>query len=288
MNKIWITTYSLLICISFMNAQQLDNSLLWKVSGNGLASPSYLFGTLHATCKTQLKPKVTTALNETHQLILEIDISNPSVQLFMAQNMFLANDQRITDFVNDEEAKILKDFLSNEIEMMSFEMLERIKPFFLSTLLIPKMLDCPMPNAYDMMLLQKAQLSKMKIIGLETVEEQMAIFDEIPLKVQIKELVDTAKNNMQKKLDEFTELQLLYEKEQIEGLGKMMAEDDSYFSSNSALLLDNRNLKWIPQIELLMKEKSSFFGFGAMHLIGENGVILLLRQKGYEVDAVLE
>jgi uncharacterized protein YbaP (TraB family) len=36
----------------FSNAQELEKSLLWKISGNGLNKPSYLFGTIHLTCET--------------------------------------------------------------------------------------------------------------------------------------------------------------------------------------------------------------------------------------------
>lgn len=288
MNKFWIILFAVTICSSLMSAQELSNSLLWKVSGNELKSSSYLFGTLHATCKTELKPKVTNALNATNQLVLEIDMSDPTIQMTVAKSMFLTNDQLITDFLNEEETEILKNFLSSKIEMMNFEMLQRIKPFFLSSLLIPTMLDCPIPNAYDTMLLQKAKASNMKIIGLETIEDQLAIFDKIPLDVQIIELVKTAKDNMQEDTEEFDLMVLLYEEEKINELAKMMTENESYFSSNSDLLLDNRNLKWIPQIEASMKNQSSFIGFGAMHLVGKNGVIQLLRQKGYTVEAVFE
>jgi uncharacterized protein YbaP (TraB family) len=52
------------------------------------------------------------------------------------------------------------------------------------------------------------------------------------------------------------------------------------------VLLDNRNQNWIPKIEKVAKEKPTLFAVGAAHLPGENGVIALLRKKGYTVEAV--
>ena len=51
-------------------------------------------------------------------------------------------------------------------------------------------------------------------------------------------------------------------------------------------MLDNRNLNWIPKLEDWMSKKSLFVAVGAGHLAGENGVIHLLRNKGYKVEPV--
>jgi len=66
----------------------------------------------------------------------------------------------------------------------------------------------------------------------------------------------------------------------------------AYMSKNEmmqafqAVILDNRNITWIPTLEDLFKEGSSFVAVGAGHLPGELGVISLLKQKGYTVEAI--
>jgi uncharacterized protein YbaP (TraB family) len=50
--------------------------------------------------------------------------------------------------------------------------------------------------------------------------------------------------------------------------------------------LDNRNIAWIPTLEELFKKSTSFVAVGAGHLPGELGVISLLKQKGYTVEAI--
>ena len=58
------------------------------------------------------------------------------------------------------------------------------------------------------------------------------------------------------------------------------------YSTSFLPLLINRNKNWIPEISKYAKEKPTFFGVGAGHLPGENGVINLLRKAGYTVKAV--
>ncbi len=51
-------------------------------------------------------------------------------------------------------------------------------------------------------------------------------------------------------------------------------------------LLEPRNRLWIPRIKKAMQDKSTFFGVGAAHLGGENGLISLLEKEGYKVRPV--
>ena len=267
--------------------QELESSLLWKISGNGLSSHSYLFGTLHATCNTKLKPRVLDALNKTKQLALEIDLSDTSMQVKMMQMMYIKDGKAVMDFVNEEDKQVLYSFLSENIKTINYEMLKRLKPFILQSMLVPTMLDCSLPQAYDMLLLHQAQLKKLPIIGLETIEDQMAIFDAIPIEEQITDLIKMAKDTNKLYERQFDELVKAYEDENLKELEKSFAKDKSLMSNYNFEILDNRNENWIPIIEKMCQDKPSFIGFGALHLIGEKGVIQLLRTKGYSVEAVM-
>ena len=67
-----------------------------------------------------------------------------------------------------------------------------------------------------------------------------------------------------------------------------MMNDKNYnsVSEHQDKLLVNRNKNWISKIGDYAKEQATFFGVGAGHLAGENGVIELLRKEGYQVIAV--
>jgi uncharacterized protein YbaP (TraB family) len=80
---------------------------------------------------------------------------------------------------------------------------------------------------------------------------------------------------------------LLYEQKDIEGLLRIMNDSDNKITSeNQDILLNNRNKNWIPIIIETIQETPTFFGVGAAHLAGEEGVINLLRVQGYTVEAV--
>jgi uncharacterized protein YbaP (TraB family) len=84
-----------------------------------------------------------------------------------------------------------------------------------------------------------------------------------------------------------TTMMELYDDENIQALLELINDDRySAMSEHQDLLLSERNKKWIHKIESFAKDKPTFFGVGAGHLAGENGVITLLRKKGYRVTAV--
>ena len=79
----------------------------------------------------------------------------------------------------------------------------------------------------------------------------------------------------------------VYESKDIEKMLVVMEESENKISAdNKDVLLINRNKNWIPVIENVIKTTSTFFGVGAAHLAGDEGVIKLLRKQGYTVEAV--
>ena len=74
MKKITFLLAALLITSSSLFAQKLENSTLWKITGNELEEASYLFGTIHITCDATLSEQVKNALNQTSQLLSLIHI----------------------------------------------------------------------------------------------------------------------------------------------------------------------------------------------------------------------
>ncbi len=283
--KINLFSLFLFLLIQAIVAQPTENSLLWKVSGNGLTSDSYLFGTIHATCDASLPERVRNAFDQTEQLALEMDLGDETMQVKMMQLMLIPDEKVISDYLSEEEFNQLSKNLEGKLMGMNLQMMQNIKPLFINMMLIPSVLGCPQ-QAYDMTLFQLAQSNQKPIIGLEEVEDQMAALDDIPIEDQVKELLAYSENDLKKYREELEKLMYLYEEENITAMMKTMEEDEGSFAGSSAALLDERNISWIPVIEKMMQEKPSFFGFGALHLPGEKGVIQLLRDKGYTVEAV--
>ena len=266
-------------------AQTLEKALLWKISGNDLSQPSYLFGTIHATCDATLDEATLKALDETKQLFLEIDMDDPELQKQMMMNMTMKDGASLSNLISKEDFSIVDDFLQKNMGM-SAKMIDNFKPFMISSMLLPKLLDCPI-KSFEMELMKVAKEQEEEIYGLETISDQLDVFDQIPYQEQAEELVKTAKDGMKKDKLEMEKVMKVYIDKDIEKMLDLMAKSENKISANyNDILLINRNRKWISVIEQNSKEIPTFYGVGAAHLAGENGVINLLRKLGYTVEAV--
>ena len=283
MKKIVLLLCSLFLGVAF--GQKSENSLLWKISGNGLKEPSYLFGTIHITCNATLSEKVKTALDKTQQLCLELDMDDPNLQAEMMNSMMMQNGVTMKSLAKPEDFKAVDAFLTTNLGF-SAEMLNPVKPFMVSAMLYPKMLNCE-TQSVEAELIKIAKAQNEEVIGLETGGEQLAVFDAIPYQEQMNELVITAKDNMQRDKTELTEMMAIYKSENVEAMVTFTEKSPNAMTSKYGdVLLKNRNQNWISRMITIAKNKPTFFGVGAAHLGGKEGVIALLRKAGCTVEAV--
>lgn len=285
MKKFLFAYITCLLTVMSINGQQLENSLLWEISGNGLDSPSFLFGTIHMTCDASLDSNVRKALDNTSLLVLELDMDDPSLQAKMMKDLYMKDGKTLHDYLSKEDFALLEAFVKEQTGA-PLALMSNMKPFFISASFYPKMLGCPV-QSYEMELVKVAQEQNEEVLGLETVEEQMNVFNAIPYEDQVVDLLRTAKDNLAYDTETFQKLLQLYDTQNIEGMQSMMQEDKNLTTSkHKDKMLDDRNKNWIPKIEEYSKEQPTFYGVGAAHLAGENGVIELLRKAGYTVTAV--
>ena len=269
----------------FANAQELEKSLLWKISGNGLKQPSYLYGTIHITCDATLDENTLNALEATQQLYLELDMDDKSMHMQMIKLMMMKDGVKLSTLLRPADFQIVDEFLKKNLKM-SAKLFDSFKPFMISSMLFPKMLDCE-HKSVESELMKVTKEQNEEVFGLEKVEDQMKVFDEIPYQDQVDELLKTVKGDLEKDKKELDEMMTIYQNKDIEGMLKIMTDSDNKITSeNQDILLNNRNKNWIPVMIKTMKDKPTFFGVGAGHLAGEEGVIKLLRKKGYKVEAV--
>jgi len=276
---------AVLLLTGWVNAQKLDNALLWKITGNGLIEPSYLFGTMHITCDATLDKNVLTALDKTKQLYLEINMDDPALQAKMMDGALMKDGQKMSTLATPEDFKIVSDFLNTNLGMPA-TLLDRFKPSLVTMMMYPKLMECP-AESIEMELMKVTKEQNEQLFGLETIEKQLAVFDAIPYKEQMEELTEMAKNGLEKEKESNKKLDAIYKSKNLQAIADYMQEEENKtYGDHADILLDDRNISWIPKIEEAAKATPTFFGVGAAHLGGEKGVILLLRKKGYKVEAV--
>lgn len=264
-----------------------ENALLWRVSGNGLKAPSYLYGTIHAICPDDMvfPNKIGQSFTEAKQLYLEIDMDNKGAMLSAQMKSFMKDGQTLKKLLSETDYEKVNTFFKDSIGM-DIGMLGKMKPLLLSALMYPKMMGCPKTVSYEEKFLKMAKEDDKKIFGLESVNEQMDALDAIPLAQQAKWLVESV-DEYPKMKKMYADMIEFYKKEDIAGVAALMEqEEDMGMGEYEDNLLKNRNQNWIPVIEDACKKNQSFFAFGAAHLMGANGVINLLKKAGYKVEAV--
>ena len=275
---------------------KLDNSLLWELSGKGIKK-SYIFGTIHMISEKDffMDDRTMKAIKKCKKMVMEIDISQSlqmGIQLMALSGM--KGGKTLADFVSAEDYQMVKTYFqkeakSAEAKMLPFEMIEKWKPMLLQSFLYQDMIEGTM-KSYEMELLRIGSERKMKFDGLETVEDQVNVFEKIPYADQAKalvELIKEIKKDANSGKAEFKKLLDLYLAQDIDGMVVMSGEElFSDLENGEAELLTNRNQKWIPKIKAMSKEKPTFYAVGAAHLGGPNGVIRLLMKEGYSLKPV--
>ena len=181
--------------------------------------------------------------------------------------------------------KQLENFFKDSMKM-PLAMFSKMKPFGIMSFAILKYIDCngKMPISYEEKLMGQAIERNLKVSGLETIEDQMKIFDDLP-KDSIAKMVMASVTDTQKNKNIFQTMMNAYLAQDLDVLYNEIVRSPEYEAHLTALLYE-RNLKWIPLIMTAAKEKPTFFAVGAGHLPGEKGVLALLRKQGYKVEPV--
>ena len=277
------------ICLSVFFAfaiVTLNAQLLWKISGNGLSQHSYLYGTIHVMPKDKfsVSPKIREAFNYSAMMALEVDLNmDLKAKIQMAQEMLLPGGKAIKDYMTAEDFQKLHSFCIDSLKMKKRKLKKyyRLKPFFFSSVVAQEQMG--ETSSYEMEFMKMAKKRKMKMIGLESIEFQLQTINKISIEDQAKMLVQEFGANPSVQFDEMLNL---YLKEDLEGLYKVVSEESDAIPEFNHNFLVVRNKNWIPVIEKNISSNSFFIAVGAAHLPGENGVIQLLRSKGYSVEPI--
>ncbi len=282
--------FAALLSLNFMTASAQnkntgnENGLLWEVSGNGLSKPSYITGTFHILCSKDfdLKPKVLKALEKSDNFVMEINYTDPG-EMKDLQKMY-QNDNKISDRLSPNEAQELDKILTDY--GTSLEKINNSSPQALYSLLSMKAIPCPQTEikSYELELLQSALKGKKNIKGLEKVNDQMkSINDAYDLKATIAQL----KLGKEYKVL-FEKMIEAFKKEDAQSLYSLFKDERFMNAQQEKAILTDRNRNWVQVMPEMMKSGSSFFAVGGSHLMGENGIIPLLKAKGYTIKPVAQ
>ena len=290
-----ISILLMLLCITFgANAQ-----LLWKVSGNDLSKPSYILGTHHLAPLSivdsiaNFKETLSNVDQVYGELIMK-EMQNPANMQKIQQAIMLPGDTTLQSLLTearyDSVAASVKQLMVVDLKMM-----DKVKPAFLNTqitmVLAMKTIKGFNPQQQlDSWVQVEAEKQGKKIGGLETMDYQMGVlFNSQSLQRQAELLYGCVKY-IDKMEDQAVRMTNAYMKQDLKKLNAIINEKmgNCYdaLSEEEDKLIYNRNSNWSKLIPSLMKANSTLFAVGAGHLLGERGVLNLLKKQGYIIEAV--
>lgn len=291
--------YLLLAIIFFSGAvhaqeKKSEKALLWKVSGNGLQEPSYLFGTYHLLGEKFLAevPETEQPFAKAKGVVVELVLDSSKLMNVMMSKGIM-HDKKISTLLSPEDFQRV-DSTMQALSGYSLKMFDMFKPAqasMLITLFQAQTLNAELLKKYDgapldVHIASSAKKAGKTVTALETMEQQFdMLYNHFTVEEQAKQLVE-AVDQIDFTAKTAVEMTELYLQKDLDGLTRMMESMPEDLTGNMDYMLKDRNVNWVKTLPALMKSGSQFIAVGAGHLSGPYGLIELLRKEGYTVKPV--
>lgn len=273
------------------------SQVLYKVEGNGLSEPSYLFGTHHIAPLSVIETfGAEEHFNKSRQVVGEIDMTQDQMALASSILPYTTApaDSTLTKVISPEDFTIINEEFKKWVPMpgMTLEMFDSYKPMVAMTIVTIGMSSQAMPGynpteQLDTYFQVKGKENGKKIIPLETMEEQAELlYNFNPISNQAENLIEMLKDPSEA-IEKVKELTSAYQEGDLNKMLDISAKEDHHPEFMNALL-DKRNADWLTKLPTIMKEAPTFIAVGALHLAGEQGLVEGLRRLGYTVTPVMK
>lgn len=264
-----------------MPVNQYRKSLLYKISGNGLPKASYLLGTMHMICAKdfQVPPKVADAIGKCKTFYMEVDLGSVDEVSTMKQQKPMETDLSIG--LTEKQSTALNQKLKSHFEL-SLNDTQNIPPIALINKMTIDAMGCEEIIVAEAELLRIAKRMGAKTSGLETAGEQIAIAKKVFTGREMLWQLSAAEDYKYT----FSRMVAAYQSENLKHLAALVTNPSMMSKYAYRTLVINRNKRWAKKIPTLIKKEPSFIAVGAGHLPGEQGLLSLLKEKGFRVSAV--
>ncbi|UOP04102.1 TraB/GumN family protein [Conchiformibius kuhniae] len=283
-------------------------TFIWRISKDHTPT-SYLIGTVHVGKQGNTLPTAyRQALAQTPRLVVETQIDEAFFQskAGMERAMLMMNmaqsphtlRESLGEKRNARFQQVLRRHVADAGIRAMFQPEQRWQPWFVKMSLDFAILPKGYNEKYgiDALLIKAARVQNKEVTELEGVEA-MKIFQDLPEDAVLR-AIDVVLKRPQNQVAEAQNLLKLYETGQVSALWRQMEDEKQYLPYPPAdralwrtfgndVLLVRRNRQWLPKLTAMLDKQANTVAVGAAHLFGEQGLIKLLREKGYRVEPVL-
>jgi len=275
------------ICVNPAASGQTGSKCLWSVSSD--RNTVYLLGSIHLLSRWDypLDEDFEAAYRDSSVIVFETDLAQmdrPETQTLMMQHSLLPKGRLIRDVLSPQTLRMLERYLDKQgLDMVKFEGLQPWVCALTLTMFELRQRGYLPRYGLDRYFYQNARRDVKKILPLESVQEQLALFFELG-RMEQEAFLKRTLTDLDLVEILFPEMLALWKSGNLKKLDRMMQES---FAGHPALykkFLTDRNARWLPIIEgLIGRPENALVIVGASHLGGKAGVIAQLKQKGYTV-----
>jgi uncharacterized protein len=280
---------ALLFAVGAQAAQARDTSV-WSMKGE--RNTVYLAGSVHALPKgnSQFPEQLERAYEAAQVVVLEVDLDdmNPlDAVKFITTNGTLPADQSLEDVVGTEPyVRVSKLAASLDVPEMVIAKLEPWAAALILTQFALTKTGFDANLGIDMQITERARADNKPIEGLETVIDQLSVFDARSFSEQTRFLLDSAEDapNLNQDLQELIEA---WRAGDLRALEKAFTKERAKSPQLYDALLGARNRQWLPKIEALLEEDRDYLVVvGTLHFVGPDGLLALLKKDGHKAVPV--
>lgn len=284
-----------IISILLLGYTSAEAQLLWKISGNGLEKPSYLFGTHHMAPVSVLDsvPGFNEAIASADKVYGEMvmaDATSPESQQVMMMAAMAPQDSTLTAVLSPAAIDSLNTILAKYLgPQMTAAALNPVKPAMVSTLLAAAQTQAAFPqyNAAQQLdgeIQSRAAALGKGVGGLETMADQCQALFGGSILAQANDLMQAVRND-DMAIDVVKQLANAYLAGDLHAMLDIMENPATGFNDEQAdRMINKRNADWIRVLAGMLPTMSVLIAVGAGHLPGDKGLISLLRREGYTVE----
>lgn len=299
MRKILLLAAVIIASVTYSQAQ-----ILYRISGKGLKSPSYIVGTYHLAPSSFADsiPGMRQAVEQTNQVCGELDMMDafkPENTAKLLKAQMLPEGTTLSSLLTAEQLErlnaLLLDVMGSNLNDETFAaQMDKMTPAALSTTLslqsYIKRTESFNPmelidNYFQMLALQNGKAIK----GFETVDFQMGILFGESLEKQVNDLMCMV-DHFEETDEMVNRITTAYFSQNLKQIEDAMEEESKVecgtTDEDEDRLINNRNSNWLEMMPSMMAEQPTLFVVGAGHLCGEKGVLKLLEDAGYTVEGV--
>lgn len=265
---------------------EFSHGILWQISKPGIP-PSYLLGTIHSDDPrvTRLPRAVERAFADSHSFTGELDMSADTLAQ-TEKAILLPQGETLEHMLGQVRYQKCAKLMANY--GVPATVVNSMKPWAIALQLnMPK----PVSNRFlDLLLYQRAVARGLPVYALETAQEQVSVFDKLPVSQQIV-LLDEAITNYESSsalIDTLIDLYLARDLTGLESINndQLQHGDMQLAATIQQRLITSRNLRMVVRMQVRLREGHAFIAVGALHLPGKQGILNLLEQQGYLVKYV--